>query len=245
MLSTLPPKKAKNKEGFQGEGFVTSTQSLSLSGLSLGIWVATMMIYQLLFALNLCPKYSAFCLLTSLILSVMGSMYVVSRMQTRADFSTKFFLVLMNTFLIYSSANGIQAGNSAISKDDKDVTCETAAIIPFISSRPWLQDKKSIDSIAVLNQQVRDLDKNDILSSQQDTIAVLRDMLAILETGIATRDSLNSKMAEEIKNFEELRQQWRDSSRAKPWFTDGRYNPVEVYLDTIVYRGYYKKLFRE
>src|SRR5688572_16047995 len=88
------------------EGFVTPAKAISLPGLSLGIWVATLIFYRILVAIDVCPKYTTFCFFTSLLFSVGGSFLAVNKMNPRAGTGAKFFLVLMNTFVIYTSANG-------------------------------------------------------------------------------------------------------------------------------------------
>src|SRR5215203_1602396 len=85
------------------EGFVTPAKAVSLPGLSLGIWVATLIVYRLLVTLDLCPSYTAFCFFTSLLLSALGSWFAVTKMKLKSSTSAKFFLVLMNTFVIYTS----------------------------------------------------------------------------------------------------------------------------------------------
>ena len=117
------------------EGFATPGKAISLPFLSLGIWVATLILYRMLVAMDLCPKYTAFCFFTSLLLSVGGSMFAVSKMKGRISGSSRVFLVLMNTFVIYTSANGIQAGNAFLSK--LSVSFEALSITTTYTSKPF------------------------------------------------------------------------------------------------------------
>jgi hypothetical protein len=242
------------------EGFATPGKAISLPGLSLGIWVATLIIYRILVAMDLCPKYTAFCFFTSLFLSIGGSVFAVSKMKGRISGASKFFLVLMNTFVIYTSSNGIQAGNAYLSKPGEGEVCQKASLVPFLTAASWLPDKGSRETIdeqarniAALRDSVQDLAQryNDLLGAGNDSrgmfttmvyrVDSLQKLLSIAEQKNQLWDALKLQWANAPdRSFDSLYYLYMRKDHGRPGSTKGF---VMFLADSTAGDGFYRQMF--
>lgn len=244
------------------QGFVTPAKAISLPGLSLAIWVATLVLYRILVIMQLCPAYTAFCFFTSLGLSVGGAMFTVKKLKTQVTASSKLFLVLMNTFVIYTSANGIQAGNSFLYKSEPGEVCQKASLIPLLPAAPWLPDKESkekiqaqADSIKRLTDSLATLNKkyNDDVSLAQSSGATvttllnrvdsIQNLLQLAQTKNQLWDSLKRRWAlAPDRSLDTLLLNFRKKDipmpRSGKWF-------VAFLSDSTAGQGFYKQLLEQ
>lgn len=253
----IPDEEIKIEE----EGFVTPSKAISLPGLSLSIWVATMVFYQILVAMDICPKYTSFCFFISLLLSFFGALFVVQKMKTNATTGSKIFLILMNTFVIYTSANGIQAGNAFLSKAEPGEICK-ASVIPFLSSKPWLPDKESRETISL---------QADTIASFRDSLNRLNEQFAVLMNGetntsetikllLVRVDSLQNQLDTSMKQNQEwtmLKMQWANAPdntldsftlyirRQDKAFPRTSKSYITALADYTAGEGFYKQMFEK
>ncbi len=132
------------------EEIVTSDKGITLPTLSMSIWVATNILYGLLHLLfvKATDNYSTWTFVISLLLSIVCGIFLISKMIKEKTQPKKAIFIILNIVMLYTSANGIQAGYSVISTGNqpKSATNDPKALhsgfsIPFINSRPWIPDK--------------------------------------------------------------------------------------------------------
>ena len=263
----MPSKETKDRAAtaelkIDQEGFVTPAKAISLPGISLGIWVATLIFYRMLVVMDLCPDYTAFCFFTSLLLSAGGSFLAVSKMKLQLATGSKLFLVLMNTFVIYTSANGIQAGNSFLSNSEPGEVCKKASLIPLLTSASWLPDKDSretieaqADSLQELRSRFDQLDRehNELISAAQGSEGIeatllykldsLKQVLMVAEQKSRQWDSLKIIWANATdRSVDSIAYYLRVSHKTFP--QSGKIF-VSILADSIGGPGYYKALFAQ
>jgi hypothetical protein len=135
--------KENEKTGIEAGDFIKPGNVISMSTFSLVIWFLTGISYKLLTVLSVVLPYETYALVISLALSVAASILVVRKLAPKADLLMKMFIGLLNTILIYTSANGAQATYSYLSpvETSSSRVSQKAALIPFIDARPWIPDK--------------------------------------------------------------------------------------------------------
>lgn len=108
-------------------------KSLSITALS--IWLVTNLTCTLFGSLfDFGPVL--YCAIGSFLLSLLAVL-LLSDSKMDSTFRS-WFSVLFSSFILYFSANGFQAFYAAIQAPAPDNTDETAELIPFLSSKPWL-----------------------------------------------------------------------------------------------------------
>ena len=147
------------EEGF--EGFVTSSKAISLSIVSVCVWGFTLLFYKMVHVFT-DVDYAVFCLFCSFVLSLVLGIMISKNVYSKTD-NLRIVAILLNIFLIYTSSNGIQAGNAAFSKPTEEnkeelkKTPEKFALFGLLDVRPWLPDATSKKKIQVLEEENRHL----------------------------------------------------------------------------------------
>ena len=135
------------------DGFVSSSKGITLSVVSLGVWILTLVFFQMADAIAKGKvDYPVFCLFASFILSVAVGIYM-SKLIYQRDDKWRTLAIFLNILLIYSSANGIQAGHAAIAKAESQKTdkpISQLALFGLLDARPWLTDAISKEKIKSL-----------------------------------------------------------------------------------------------
>lgn len=145
------------EEGF--EGFVTSSKAISLSIVSVCVWGFTLLFYKMADVFT-DVDYAVFCLFCSFVLSLVLGIMISKNVYSKTD-NLRIVAILLNIFLIYTSSNGIQAGNAAFSKpaeenkEELKKTPEKFALFGLLDVRPWLPDATSKKKIQVLEEENR------------------------------------------------------------------------------------------
>ena len=203
------------------EGFVSSSKGITLSVVSLGVWMLTLILFKMTDAIAKgTVDYKAFCLFASFILSVATGIYI-SRLIYPPHDKWRGLAIFLNILLIYSSANGIQTAHAALEKPAPGKTTKPAselALFGLLDVRPWLVDatsketiqsfsaenkklaednKKLTTEVSRLNQLMIDNDKTGIVKDFADTIQVLQTENINLKTQIQT---LQQQLAGENKD---------------------------------------------
>ena len=156
-------------------GFLTPGKAITISTMSLFIWIVTGICYKALTFVAACVNYEAVTFFASLLLSCACGFYLVKKILKNASFATKIILGFANILLLYTSANGIQTGYCFISKPASGEV-QQCSLIPFLIARPWLPDlytKTEIDSLKEENknlkaQNTEGLNTSEIESLQQE-----------------------------------------------------------------------------
>jgi len=139
--------KQKQTLAIEADDFITPKKAITISTISLVIWFVTGLSFKLLHVFIPDLPYEGYALVMSLSLSVIFSIYIVKKLVSKSDLIMKIILGVLNTMLIYTSANGAQATygflSSADKKDDTNKTAMVshASLIPFLDARPWIPDK--------------------------------------------------------------------------------------------------------
>lgn len=145
------------EEGF--EGFVTSSKAINLSIVSVCVWGFTLLFYKMADVFT-DVDYAVFCLFCSFVLSLVLGIMISKKVYSKTD-NLRIVAILLNIFLIYTSSNGIQAGNAALSKpaeenkEELKKTPEKFALFGLLDVRPWLPDATSKKKIQVLEEENR------------------------------------------------------------------------------------------
>ncbi len=217
----------KEKLGIETGDFITPKKAITISTISLVTWFVTGLSFKLISVFANIP-YQSYALVVSLCLSVLFSIYIVRKLVLKADMFMKIIIGVLNTILIYTSANGAQATYSFLSPTEK--TGESSAIqkgslIPFLDARPWIPDKFLMaenETLAKDNMML--LSENENLSRQnghlqtridflKDSIQhsptgtrndnfLLRDSIAMLANNLAGCQKLNEKLSRQLKNLQ-------------------------------------------
>src|SRR5436190_15396160 len=101
-------------------GFISAKKGITLSVLGPAVWAFTLVFYQMGQAMYHRLDYTTFCLFVSFGLSTLSGIYVSRSLYRNADLGGKALLAALTIILIYTSANGIQAGHSALGTPDKE-----------------------------------------------------------------------------------------------------------------------------
>lgn len=134
----------KEKLGIETGDFITPKKAITISTISLVIWFVTGLSFKVLSVLFVNIPYQSYALVVSLSLSILFSIYIVRKFFMNTDMFMKIIIGVLNTILIYTSANGAQATYSFLSPPDKTLessTIQKGSLIPFLDARPWIPDK--------------------------------------------------------------------------------------------------------
>ena len=171
----------KQKLEIESGDFITPKKAITISTISLVIWFVTGLSYKLLTVLHISIPYTTYALFVSLILSILFSIYIVKTLVGKTDLGMKIILGVLNTILIYTSANGAQATYSYLSpreKPDKPSTHQSASLIPFLDARPWIPDKfLQSENEALTNKNAALISENESLAKQNNFLLTRIDLL--------------------------------------------------------------------
>ncbi len=107
---------------------------------SLAIWLITCISYSILnlfmSGLDDPVTYMVYCGLVSFCLSIF-MVFLLPENEERPPITSR-IIVLAGGFLLYFSVNGIQAVYAGLNSNNSGENMQTANLIPFIDSRPWL-----------------------------------------------------------------------------------------------------------
>lgn len=133
-------KKEKETIRIDESDFITPKNAITISSISLVIWFITGLTYKMFSVLGVKLPYESYALIVSLTLSVVFSIYIVRKLVRRSDLLMRIIIGVLNTILIYTSANGAQATYSYLSPLEH-ATVQKGALISFMDARPWIPDK--------------------------------------------------------------------------------------------------------
>lgn len=189
-------------EGF--EGFITSSKGITLSIVSLGVWGFTLIFYRMAAAIfGEQVGYETFCLFTSFLLSLVLGIYISRGFYSKTD-KFRLLAIGLNVLLIYTSANGIQAGNANFTKAVNAGTETTMSLFGLLDARPWLPDATSRQEIANNRQQISSL-QNEVASLHRNN-ASLNAHIQELKRALDNRD-YTGKLREMAEENQHLRAQ--------------------------------------
>jgi hypothetical protein len=212
--------KQKQTLAIEAGDFITPKKAITISTISLVIWFVTGLSFKLLSVFFSNIPYEGYALVVSLSLSVLFSIYIVKMLVMKSDLYMKILIGVLNTMLIYTSANGAQATYSFLSppeKSTKSDTVQKTSLIPFLDARPWIPDKLlQSENEALKNDNVKIIAGYEELSKQnsllQERINAMKDSIGFSPDGIRKdnillRDSiaaLRNHLMECQKRNEEL-----------------------------------------
>lgn len=227
------------ENGGDSSGFITSSKGITLSIVSLCTWAFTQILYKMTsIILGKNVSYEAFCLFVSLGISLLGGYYIVKQLYNKKD-KLRNFAMGLNILLIYSSANGIQAGIAASSTGYTQSTNGTtgkitvmpvqSALFGLIDTRPWLPDLTSKIAITELKTANNSLQfKLDSVISKK-TEATSQPSVDIDKLRFYLIDSirgalnLSNNENPNIEAYEQLRNRWLQKEETDPDFRGSMY----------------------
>jgi len=215
-----------NGEGY--EGFVSSSKGITLSIVSLGVWGFTLIFYKMAVAVVSDIDYKNFCLFCSFFLSLVLGIMISRTIYRRTD-KLRVVAIMLNILLIYTSANGIQAGNASFpSNDAENGERENGALFGFLDSRPWLQDAKSktrIKNLQTINTRVQsDLQvaiknaedyKAEVQKLKRENTLLLERVNLMQSPGGPNMDDLYSRINRQQEIMEGLKSKANDFNRLR------------------------------
>ena len=155
-------------------GFLTPGKAITISTMSLFIWMLTGIVYKVMSFIFPYINYEAVCFFSSLLLSGICGFFLVKKILKTAAISTKIILGFANVLLLYTSANGIQTGYCFLSKPSageiQNYTPKELSLIPFLVARPWLPDKFTSSENTALKQEIKKLSNNPAPLTNSDVI---------------------------------------------------------------------------
>jgi hypothetical protein len=238
---------------FDEEGFATTKKGVTLPVLSTVIWILTGMGFFISCKVFNQSDYVTFTFITSLGLSVFFGILLVRRMLRNADLLSKIVLGLINILMIYSSANGIQAGYCFFSQTDSDeIQCaETkASLIPFIPAKPWLparetrtvQEVKQPVESAINEKQITDPLYNEIAKLKEENSILFRELEELKnqqKASVNDCDSLRRKLRE-FQSIKSILTRTAKDSRSNLW---PKFNNCLFTFRAILPEGKYDLIF--
>ena len=198
------------EEGF--EGFVTSSKAISLSIVSVCVWGFTLLFYKMADVFT-DVDYAVFCLFCSFVLSLVLGIMISKNVYSKTD-NLRIVAILLNIFLIYTSSNGIQAGNAAFSKpaeenkEELKKTPEKFALFGLLDVRPWLPDATSKKKIQVLEEENRYL--SNMVENYQATLKA-NDQTGIINSLTIQNENLAKENADLKSEIISLREKGESS----------------------------------
>jgi len=157
-----------NEIHIEEEGFITTKKGFTLSSMSLFIWIATGILFELTTYLVESIDYQAFCFFVSLLLSGFAGFYLTNRLVKNVSGSSRILLAVANILLLYTSANGIQSGYCFISQPSQNESMQHSSLIPFMLAEPWLPDKFQSNTIQDLKIKNETLERR-VIELQDNT----------------------------------------------------------------------------
>jgi hypothetical protein len=219
--------KEKEKIGIETGDFITPGKAITISTISLVIWFVTGLSFKVLSGLFSNIPYQSYALVVSLSLSVLFSIYIVRKLVMNADMFMKIIIGILNTILIYTSANGAQATYSFLSPPETTSTgtSQKLSLIPFLDARPWIPDKFLMaenEALAsgnqvLLSEKEELLRQNDILQSRINLLRnsarispngnhndylLLRDSIAMLTNDLVGCQKQNEELSRQLRNLQ-------------------------------------------
>lgn len=244
---------ATSKPDPQGnEGFVSSSKGITLSVISLGVWTLSLILFRMADAIVKGKiDYQNFCLFASFILSVASGIYISRLIYQRTD-KWRTVAMVLNILLIYSSANGIQAGHAALAKAEAkktDKNISQLALFGLLDARPWLRDAVSTEKIKTLSaenaglvKQVSELKNRSFPENNDVVIKNLTESNRYLQNENENLRNQLGQIKERIDGFNSIRAQWLNKEK-----TDERFKVyVSKFRESLTqYLGseYYNQLF--
>lgn len=198
------------EEGF--EGFVTSSRAITLSIVSVCVWGFTLLLYKMTHVFT-DVDYEVFCLFCSFVLSLVLGILISKNVYSKTD-NLRIVAILLNIFLIYTSSNGIQAGNAAFSKpqevnkEELKKAPEKFALFGLLDVRPWLPDATSKKKIQVLAEENRYL--SNIVENYQATLKA-NDQTGIINSLTMQNENLTKENADLKSEIISLREKGESS----------------------------------
>ena len=198
------------EEGF--EGFITSSKAISLSIVSVCVWGFTLLFYKMADVFT-DVDYAVFCLFCSFVLSLVLGIMISKNVYSKTD-NLRIVAILLNIFLIYTSSNGIQAGNAAFSKpaeenkEELKKTPEKFALFGLLDVRPWLPDATSKKKIQVLEEENRYL--SNMVENYQATLKA-NDQTGIINSLTIQNENLAKENADLKSEIISLREKGESS----------------------------------
>lgn len=218
----------KEKLGIETGDFITPKKAITISTISLVIWFVTGLSFKVLSVLFVNLPYQSYALVVSLSLSILFSIYIVRKLVMNTDMFMKIIIGIMNTILIYTSANGAQATYSFLSPPDKtseSSTIQKGSLIPFLDARPWIPDKFLMvenekltkDKMALVLEKEELSRQNGLLQTRIDLLKdsipnrpdrtrndnlLLRDSIAMLENNLAGCQKQNEELSRQLNKLQ-------------------------------------------
>jgi|GEM_PF-2763583 len=178
----------------------------------------------------------------------MVGIYISKGIYKRTD-RFRHLTIFLNIFLIYTSANGIQAGHAFFETSQAGPKTEQLALFGWLDARPWLPDatsKKMIHDLRVTTEQ---------LSIENDSLKQLamgdryNEEIKKLKEEINRLNARNQSLSDSLKlahsrlaDFEQTRSQWKEKLNTDTNF----YKQVTIFKSRMVdprfYPGYFEKL---
>ena len=191
-------------------GFLTPGKAITISTMSLFIWILTGISYKALTFVAKCVNYEAVTFFASLLLSCICGFYLVKKILKNASFATKFILGFANILLLYTSANGIQTGYCFISKPASGEVKE-CSLIPFLVAKPWLPDQYTGSVIESLKAEIRNHEAQSPQNPDTSEIESLKEEINNLKA-----QTPQGPQTAEIKSLKEENQKLKEQISAIP-----------------------------
>jgi hypothetical protein len=218
----------KETIGIETGDFITPKKAITISTISLVIWFVTGLSFKVLSVLFVNIPYQSYALVVSLSLSILFSIYIVRKLVMHADMFMKIIIGVLNTILIYTSANGAQATYSFLSPPDKtgeSSTIQKGSLIPFLDARPWIPDKFLMAENETLTNENKTLllekeeqsRQNGLLQTRIDLLKdsipnrpdrtrndnlLLRDSIAMLVNNLEGCQKKNDELSSQLKKLQ-------------------------------------------
>ncbi len=185
------------------DDFISPKKGITLSSVSFTIWILTHLSYAIFIGNSKDPEfYQWYSLTVTFLLSVIAVIFIVKMLYNKLELASYFFVGSLNVVLIFTSANGIQAGHSFLNQPKENSPLPPTAqlsIFSFLNPRPWLPDAYSKKQITDLKKSNKDL--NYLVDSLKRNVAAIGGQQHSAQT------TLNDSLLKHQKEIEDLRNQ--------------------------------------